>query len=338
MLPLRNDAIKKWQWPGFPLQVVYFVSIKGESFAGGSIVEERCDFDVVGSVRRFGFRRTPTSVTPYSTTTEDASLLPSQMLEWFAAMQPDKSILGALGVQPWLDVNEGLNGVATYNFVPSIMREHQSVNHGLMDYAGSNLPTVLLQLKEIDSETVERVRMYLSTIVPGVKSFTHVKYGDRETLQFLIEAAGKELVLDASSMSDGTLRVFASLMAAFQIGLPTGPTLVAIEEPETSLHPAAMHALVDALDEATSRTQILLTTHSTELLDTPTIQPKNVRVVEMVDGETVITGVDNATLKIVRDGLNTLGGLERNNLLELNHEQLERQKREAAAPAKGGTA
>jgi len=77
-----------------------------------------------------------------------------------------------------------------------------------------------------------------------------------------------------------------------------------------------MHALVDALDEATLRTQILLTTHSAEMLDNRTIQPKNVRVVQMIDGRTVIGPVDEASVEIVRRKLNTLGGLEREDRLE----------------------
>src|SRR5260370_34270441 len=67
-----------------------------------------------------------------------------------------------------------------------------------------------------------------------------------------------------------------------------------MEEVQWKLQPAAMRVLVDALDEATLRTQILLTTHSAELLDNPTIRPENVRVVEMIDGKTVIGPVDEA--------------------------------------------
>ena len=132
-------------------------------------------------------------------------------------------------------------------------------------------------------------------------------------------------------MSDGTLRVLASLAAAYQQGWPLeAPSLVAIVEPETSLHPAAMHALVDALDEATGRTQIVITTHSAELLDNPTIRPENVRVVEMVNGETVITPVDDASVEIVKLGLNTLGGLERDDRLQLNRKALRERAAEAA--------
>src|SRR5207249_1898064 len=103
------------------------------------------------------------------------------------------------------------------------------------------------------------------------------------------------------------LRALAALMAAFQVVLPHGyPSIVGIEEPEAALHPAAMRALVDALDEATGRTQVLLTTHSADLLDNPTVQPENVRFVEMIDGKTFITPVDEASREIVRRKLETL--------------------------------
>jgi predicted ATPase len=127
-------------------------------------------------------------------------------------------------------------------------------------------------------------------------------------------------------MSDGTLRALAALVAAFQIILPSGPGVVGIEEPETALHPAAMRALVDALDEATLRTQILLTTHSAELLDNPTIKPENVRVVQLLDGKTVIGPVDEASVEIVARKLSTLGGLERENQLEPDLDDQERQR------------
>src|SRR5262249_21897061 len=144
------------------------------------------------------------------------------------------------------------------------------------------------------------------------------------------ESGTKPITLNASSMSDGTLRTLAALVAAFQIVLPYGyPGLVAIEEPETSLHPAAMRALVDALDEATGRTQVLLTTHSAELLDNPTIKPDNVRVVEMIDGQTVITPVDEASREIVRRKLDTLGELERQDRLETDPDDVERQQQPA---------
>ena len=87
-----------------------------------------------------------------------------------------------------------------------------------------------------------------------------------------------------------------------------------------------MRALVAALDEATLRTQVLLTTHSTDMLDNSTIRPENVRVVQMIDGQTLIGPVDAAGVEIVRRKLNTLGGLERDNLLEPDLDDRDRQQ------------
>ena len=181
---------------------------------------------------------------------------------------------------------------------------------------------------EIDPDSVERIQDYLSVIAPEVQGFNVVSYGDFETVQFKMRgsAVSGPVVFDASSTSDGTLRVLASLVAAYQIHLPAGPDVVGIEEPETALHPAAMQALVGALDEATLRTQIILTTHSGELLDAPQVTPKNLRIVEMIDGQTVIASIDKASQEIVHRQLNTLGGLERENRLELDQDDVERQK------------
>jgi predicted ATPase len=137
---------------------------------------------------------------------------------------------------------------------------------------------------------------------------------------------------DAHAMSDGTLRALAVLAAVWQVYFThTDAGFVGFEEPETALHPAAVHALVDALDEATLRTQVLFTTHSPDLLDCPAVGPENVRVVEMIDGRTVIAPVDAAGVELVRRKLNTLGGLEREGQLAPDMTDVHRQRREAGA-------
>lgn len=209
-----------------------------------------------------------------------------------------------------------------YSFDPVEMRRPQREVSQVLAKDGRNLAHVLFLTKRLkdDDRTYERIQQYLSVVVSDVHAVEAVQIADHETVRFSMAGGDQPLALYSASMSDGTLRVLATLVAAFQSDSMFGPpSLVAIEEPETSLHPAAMHALVDALDEATGRTQILLTSHSADLLDNETIRPENVRVVEMVNGETVITPVDEASVEIVQKGLNTLGGLERDDLLRLNY-------------------
>jgi predicted ATPase len=256
----------------------------------------------------------------------------------FNPYRPDRLFLGVIGDQPFIDLADGVRSSEFFNFHPDSMREPQpSVGSPALKRDGRNLARAIEGLREINNDDVMRIAAHLRAIVPGVEGFQVIPVADRETILFRVGLSDGRPKREfyASSMSDGTLRALASLVAAFQIILPTGPGIVGIEEPETSLHPGAMRALVAAMDEATLRTQILLTTHSPELLDSPEIRPCNVRVVQMIDGRTVIGPVDEASVSIVRDSLNTLGGLERERQLEPDIEDVERQAKLASQEQNG---
>ena len=64
--------------------------------------------------------------------------------------------------------------------------------------------------------------------------------------------------------------------------------LVGIEEPETALHPAAAAVLMDALREGAVQTQVIVTTHSPDLLDLIDLEPTGCSSPRMTDGETEI--------------------------------------------------
>jgi predicted ATPase len=229
----------------------------------------------------------------------------------------DRPFLDAFTDSAIPEFSEYLEALSVYNFHPEAIRRLQAPSPGrFLERDGSNLASVIEMTRENDEEVIERVGRYLTAITESVELLGTARYGDYETVRFRVTHTDHDppLEFDGAGMSDGTLRALAALVAAFQIVPPHGPpSLVAIEEPETALHPAAMRALVDALDEATGRTQILLTTHSAEMLDSPTIRPENVRVVQLIDGQTVIGPVDEASVEIIRRKLNTLGGLERDN-------------------------
>ena len=64
--------------------------------------------------------------------------------------------------------------------------------------------------------------------------------------------------------SDGTLRLLAYHTL---LGLPELPPLIAIEEPERNLHPGALTDIAYVLEQLAERTQVIITTHSSQLLD-----------------------------------------------------------------------
>src|SRR5262249_21672302 len=118
----------------------------------------------------------------------------------------------------------------------------------------------------------------------------------------------------------------AALTAVFQVVLPHGyPGVVGIEEPEAALHPAAMRALVDALDDATQRTQVLLTTHSGDLLAGRDVSPGRGLVVRNRGGQTSLPPVDAASREIIRKELYSLADLQCMDKPDLDEADLERQ-------------
>ncbi len=68
----------------------------------------------------------------------------------------------------------------------------------------------------------------------------------------------------AADLSDGTLR-FLFLLAV--LANPSPPPLIAIDEPETGLHPSMFPIVVEYARHAANRSQVILTTHSPEFLD-----------------------------------------------------------------------
>ena len=118
-------------------------------------------------------------------------------------------------------------------------------------------------------------------------------------------------------MSDGTLRALGVLVALFQSKNGQSPRvpLVGIEEPEIALHPAAAGALLDALREASARTQVLVTSHSPDLLDDTRIATESILAVTADQGLTRIGPLDEVGISAVRDRLYTPGELLRLNQL-----------------------
>ncbi len=70
--------------------------------------------------------------------------------------------------------------------------------------------------------------------------------------------------MEAWDLSDGNLR-FLCLAAALLNPVP--PALVAIDEPELGLHPSLLPVVADMIKEGSERTQVLVTTHSPDLLN-----------------------------------------------------------------------
>src|SRR5262249_19684587 len=110
------------------------------------------------------------------------------------------------------------------------------------------------------------------------------------------------------NMSDGTLRVLGVLLAVLQ---PGRHSLIAIEEPEATVHPAVSEVLVEVLLDAAHELHVLVTIHSLDILDHKAIEDHQIRAVVHEDGESFIARLSPSSRDSIRERLYTPGELLR---------------------------
>ena len=180
----------------------------------------------------------------------------------------DKPITSAL--------TEFLRGWEFYDFRPELMRGYlsrfsffmgdvipdkskASSESPKLDDDGSTLSALLSYWHEHDRERFDSVSESLADC-------THLRIDqcaiDGDNQLCLLEGYEKPIPLKRAS--DGTLRLVAYYIL---LNEPELPPLIAIEEPERNLHPGALTDITNVLEQIAERTQVIITTHSSQLLD-----------------------------------------------------------------------
>ncbi len=235
-------------------------------------------------------------------------------------------LVSASGLGGFRSVYDALASTGFYNLRPEAIRDLQPSDPGeLLNRDGSNIASVLASLAKRSPDEKVRIEEYLAKIVPGVSGVDRVSAGPRETLEFRQQVRGAKHPwrFYASSMSDGTLRACGVLLSLFQRENRRSSErwLVGIEEPEAALHPAAAAVLVDGLRDAAERHQVIVTSHSTDLLEDGNILADEILAVLAEHGETRVGPLDEAARSALRDHLYTAGELLRMNQLDPDPER-----------------
>ncbi|HLI84956.1 MAG TPA: AAA family ATPase [Bryobacteraceae bacterium] len=233
-----------------------------------------------------------------------------------AASKDRLYLVNASGLPEFRPLYDALSNMGFYNLNPEVIRDLQAPGAGeLLLRDGRNLTSVLALLALVDEALKKRIEEYLRSVVPGIAGVDVKDIPPKMTLEFRQEVAGSSdpWRFYAGNMSDGTLRALGILVALFQSrgsDMP-GVPLVAIEEPEVALHPAAAGVLLDALREASQSRQVIVTTHSPDLLDLVKMDSELLLAVYAEKGATQIAPLDEASLEAVRKTLYTPGELLR---------------------------
>jgi predicted ATPase len=208
-----------------------------------------------------------------------------------------------------------LAAMRVYSIETRKVREMQEPDSGTsLRSDGSNVTSVLKEIERQSPEDFRRISSILATIVPSTTRVQVKKHANNLSLEFTQESGGKKpLKFEGFSMSDGTLRAIGLLAAVFQKPVPS---LIAIEEPEATIHPGALESILDLLHHASKNMQVVITTHSPELLDAKWITDRHLRLVELNKGATRVAALSEATRQALQNHLMGAGELLRASALE----------------------
>ncbi len=158
---------------------------------------------------------------------------------------------------------------------------------------GSNLVTVLHTLYEGD-------RQFKDRIDEGMKAGFGAEYvrlafqpAAAQQIQLAVQWRSSSQPHAGADLSDGTLR-FLFLLTV--LSHPEPGALIAVDEPEVGLHPSMLPIIAEYAEEASVRTQVILTSHSPEFLDAFTAMSPCVTLCHWEDGETHLFELDPTTL------------------------------------------
>ena len=174
---------------------------------------------------------------------------------------------------------------------PSRLPQLTDLRQDVLVNDASNLSLVLsflLNQPPIREQILERMRDFYSWF----KDVTTTITGG--TVQIFFHEKGLFHPIPSSRLSGGSLRFLCLLAVLLH---PNPPPILCIEEPELGLHPDIIPAVAKLLVEASSRSQIFVTTHSDILIDALTEVPEAVIVCEKIDGATQLRRLDADELK-----------------------------------------
>ena len=163
-----------------------------------------------------------------------------------------------------------------------------------LDPDGQNLAPVLFTLqgsKEFEEEVDNAMFAAFPEAYEKLK-FTPLEHG---RMELGLRWKGNDRLCTAADLSDGTLRF---LMLVAILANPEPPPLIAIDEPETGLHPRMLRIIAELAEQAAMKSQVILSTHSPQLLDVfEHDSPPAVTVFEWVEDHTEMRTLAGEQLK-----------------------------------------
>ena len=158
--------------------------------------------------------------------------------------------------------------IAVYDIDPKLMKKGVAITgkRELEEDAGN----LALVLKNIigDPEKKRKLSNLLRDVLPFIEDFSVEKFMDMSLVLTLRERYAKNHDLPSPSLSEGTMTIFALIIALYFEEKP----FIIIEEPVSHIHPFLVARVIAMMKESSKRKQVMITTHTTEVVKHASIE------------------------------------------------------------------
>jgi predicted ATPase len=191
---------------------------------------------------------------------------------------------------------ENIQNRRTYHFQDTspnapVMGTCNIVDNDVLNGDAKNLAPFLMRIQREYPDHFLQIEEAVRQVAPFFGKFILKEEPERQT-SLLWKDRFCESVYYPFQLSDGTLRFICLATLLLQ---PNPPATIILDEPELGLHPSAIQLLSSMLQEAGTRTQLIVATQSSLLVDT--LSPEQVIVVNHSDGESILKRLNSEELK-----------------------------------------
>ncbi len=173
-----------------------------------------------------------------------------------------------------------------------IMGSTDVVNRQMLLKDGRNLAAFLLRIKEENPDHYSNIRDTIRLVAPFFDDFVLEPESNGNKIKLAWKEIGQNDVFGPYRLSDGTLRFMCLATLLLQ---PSPPPVIVIDEPDLGLHPYALSILAGLVKSVSVKAQVILATHSVELINE--FGTSDIIVVEREDDQTVMRRLKERDLK-----------------------------------------
>lgn len=157
-----------------------------------------------------------------------------------------------------------------------------------------NLAAFLWYMQQKSPRHYDRVVSTIQLVLPFFNdfSFRSNPYNEQKILLEWHDTKS-DMRFNAGDLSDGSLRFMCLVTLLLQ---PELPSLILLDEPELGLHPTALALLAELLKKASTRTQVIVSTQSVNLVNA--FSPDDIIVVDRKDGHSVFRRLETELLTV----------------------------------------